>query len=171
MFIESLVFTFSLDDDDDQVGAGAFGLTEQTITLWLQGIFVFSLIWSLGTALPLQHRVRFSEVLRELLSGQNPLYERPPTVKFAKSNSIPERLTVYDFVFERKATGSWMEWSSKLSIPELGKEERPEDMIVPTAETVRMSYFLDIYLSHRVPMLIVGHTGKSNSHFMKGHSL
>lgn len=148
-----------VEEEADQTGQGSFGLTEQTITLWLQGLFVFSLVWSLGAALSLEERARFDVMLREILS--TPEQDRPSYVKTSgKSVALPDRLTVYDFVFERKATGSWAEWASKMTSPELGRDERPMDMIVPTAETVRMSYFLEMYLSHRIPTLIVGHTGK-----------
>ena len=43
-----------------------------------------------------------------------------------QSNSFPDRLTVYDFCFEKKASGTWIEWmdtvdKSKLSIPATAK--------------------------------------------------
>lgn len=133
-------------------------MTEQTISLWLQGLFIFSLVWSIGGALNLDERSRFDVFFRDLLSDSE---KRPKSIKLSGKNSaLPDRLTVYDFVFERKSTGTWIEWAARLASPELGQDERPQDMIVPTIETVRMSYFLDIYLSHRIPMLIVGPTGK-----------
>ncbi|VDN16154.1 unnamed protein product [Dibothriocephalus latus] len=79
--------------------------------------------------------------------------EKPSSIKLTKSNSIPERLTVYDFFFEKKATGAWVEWGARLSMPDLPAEAKPADMIVPTVETMRMSFFLDLYLSHRIPFL------------------
>lgn len=135
------------------------GLTEQTIVLWLQGLFVFSLIWSMGSVLTQSSRLKFDEMLRELMIDTEKV-ERPKSVKLTKTNSVPDRLTVFDFMFERKATGAWVEWSAKLFIPERGKDEKPENMIVPTVETQRMSYFLDLYIGHRIPMLLVGHTGR-----------
>ncbi|EUB58895.1 Dynein heavy chain 7, axonemal [Echinococcus granulosus] len=160
----------SEEEEAYQTGQGSYGLTEQTITLWLQGLFIFSLVWSLGSALSLDERARFDVMLRDLLSGSGTDRERPTSLKLSgKSNALPDRLTVYDFVFERKSTGSWIEWAARLATPELGRDELPQDMIVPTTETVRMSYFLDIYLSHRIPMLIVGYTGTGKSVLVNQH--
>ncbi|CUT98907.1 dynein heavy chain [Echinococcus multilocularis] len=160
----------SEEEEAYQTGQGSYGLTEQTITLWLQGLFIFSLVWSLGSALSLDERARFDVMLRDLLSGSGTDCERPTSLKLSgKSNALPDRLTVYDFVFERKSTGSWIEWAARLATPELGRDELPQDMIVPTTETVRMSYFLDIYLSHRIPMLIVGYTGTGKSVLVNQH--
>jgi len=33
------------------------------------------------------------------------------------------------------------------------------DLIIPTIDTARQSYFLNVYLSHEVPLLFVGPTG------------
>ena len=37
-------------------------------------------------------------------------HPKPKSVKITKSNSFPERNTVYDFCFEKKASGQWIEW-------------------------------------------------------------
>ncbi|VDO05387.1 unnamed protein product [Rodentolepis nana] len=154
------------EEESELADQGNFGLTEQTITLWLQGLFIFGIIWSIGGALNHDERARFDIFYRELLSNSE---KRPASVKLGKNTSIPDRLTVYDFMFERKSTGTWVEWASRLNSSEISRDERPQDMIVPTTETVRMSYFLDLYLSHRIPMLIVGPTGTGKSVIANQH--
>lgn len=37
------------------------------------------------------------------------------------------------------------------------------DLIIPTMETARQKFFLEIYLAHEVPMLFVGPTGTGKS--------
>jgi len=37
--------------------------------------------------------------------------------------------------------------------------EQFSDLIIPTVDTARQSYFLNVYLSHQVPLLFVGPTG------------
>lgn len=150
----------SSEAESELDGQGNFGLTEQTITLWLQGLFIFSIVWSIGGALNHDERTHFDAFFRNFLSNSE---NRPTSVKLGKNTTFPDRLTVYDFMFERKSTGAWVEWASRLTSSEIGHDERPQDMIVPTTETVRMSYFLDLYLSHRIPLLIVGPTGKFDS--------
>lgn len=36
------------------------------------------------------------------------------------------------------------------------------DVIIHTDETARQSFFLDTFISHNVPLLLVGPTGKKN---------
>lgn len=40
---------------------------------------------------------------------------------------------------------------------------QPNEMIIPTTETVRQRYFLDLFLSHEKPLLLVGPTGTGKS--------
>uniref|UniRef100_A0A0X3PWV9 Dynein heavy chain 3 n=1 Tax=Schistocephalus solidus TaxID=70667 RepID=A0A0X3PWV9_SCHSO len=159
------VQTLQMDEEKREDEANVvMALSEQTITLWLQGLFIFSVIWSIGSALPQASRLKFDEILRDLMGG-----EKPQSIKLTKSNSIPERLTVYDFFFEKKATGAWVEWGARLSMPELPADAKPQDMIVPTVETMRMSFFLELYLSHRIPFLVVGQTGTGKSVLINQH--
>ena len=37
------------------------------------------------------------------------------------------------------------------------------DLIIPTADTVRQTFFLDVYVTHEVPLLFVGPTGTGKS--------
>jgi dynein heavy chain len=37
------------------------------------------------------------------------------------------------------------------------------DVIIQTDETARQAFFLDTFLSHNIPLLLVGPTGKKNS--------
>lgn len=37
------------------------------------------------------------------------------------------------------------------------------DLIIPTADTVRQTFFLEVYVTHEVPLLFVGPTGTGKS--------
>lgn len=47
---------------------------------------------------------------RNLIGGTDPDFPKPKSIKITKSNSIPERGSIYDFLFEKKASGVWSEW-------------------------------------------------------------
>ncbi|CAH8492971.1 unnamed protein product, partial [Dicrocoelium dendriticum] len=161
-------------------------MSGQTVYLQLHAIFMFSVVWSLGTVLPTESRVRFDAFFRDLVSGTNVAHPKPKTIKLTKSNSFPERLTVYDFWFDKRSNGSWREWSQctasgldrldetepvdpMTGVPTGGtvsptaQDAGASDFIVNTVETIRMNYFLNLYISRQVPLLLVGPTGTGKS--------
>ena len=125
--------------------------------MWLQGLFLFCLIWTVGGTITGDSRKKFDIYFRTLISGTDPDHPKPKSVKITKvccfvillqqgyfnfysvftsshlncysclkriicfknndffqSNSFPERNTVYDFCFEKKASGSWIDWMDTL---------------------------------------------------------
>lgn len=45
-----------------------------------------------------------------MIGGLETDHPKPKSIKITKSNSIPERGSIYDFLFEKKASGVWSEW-------------------------------------------------------------
>lgn len=43
------------------------------------------------------------------------------------------------------------------------------DLIIPTSETARQVYFLQLYLTHEIPLLFVGPTGTGKSAITNGY--
>ncbi len=78
-----------------------------------------------------------------------------------KNNIFPERGTCFDYYFEKKASGHWKEWTESIAredniIPENAKVV---ELLIKTDETARQSFFLQTFLAHEVPLLLVGPTG------------
>lgn len=62
-------------------------VTCQSITqiiFWLQGLFVFALIWTIAGTAYGDSKKKFDEFYRQLLLDQNPDYPRPKVVKMTK---------------------------------------------------------------------------------------
>lgn len=59
---------------------------------------------------------------RNLIAGTDPDYPKPKSIKITKSNAIPERGSIYDFLFEKKASGVWSEW---MDLVNRNREEIP----------------------------------------------
>ncbi|ESO02274.1 hypothetical protein HELRODRAFT_188646 [Helobdella robusta] len=140
-------------------------LTSAQITLWLQGLFQFALVWSIGSTVSGDSRKKFDAFFRNLVYGLNAKCPKPKSSKISRNNSFPERGLVYDFCFEKKASGIWVEWIEKLdkinvSFPSNAKIS---DLIIPTRETARQFFFLNTYVLHNIPLLFVGPTGTGKS--------
>jgi dynein heavy chain, axonemal len=139
-------------------------LTPQVISLWLQGLFIFSLMWGLGGTLTNDSRKKFDSFVRDIIHGIDE-YPKPKNIKLTKNNIYPERGTGYDFFFEKKAAGHWREWTDMISkedaiIPDNAKVS---DLLIKTDETAKQTFFLDTFLKNNIPVLFVGPTGVGKS--------
>ncbi|CAH2307190.1 dynein heavy chain 3, axonemal [Pelobates cultripes] len=144
---------------------GKESMSSQQITLWLQGLFLFALVWTIGGTIDANSRKKFDAFYRNLIMGTNDLHPRPKSVKLTKNNIFPERGTVYDFYFHKQASGQWNIWTDYITTEEMTilPTAKVSDLIIPTMETARQSFFLKTYLEHSVPMLFVGPTGTGKS--------
>ena len=52
--------------------------------LWLQGLFLFSLIWGLAGTITGDSRKKFDTFLRDFLTGSMEEYPKPKSIKFSK---------------------------------------------------------------------------------------
>ncbi|KAH8862796.1 Dynein heavy chain 3, axonemal [Schistosoma japonicum] len=183
-------------DNTETPEAGSLQTTmsAQTVYLQIQALFLFSIVWSLGSCLPTESRGKFDLFFRDLVSGVNSQHPKPKSIKLTKANSFPERQTIYDFWFDKKSQGSWNDWinfnwnpmkagqshdlnealstinvsnsdsSVNPSTSSIGMDnESHSDMIVSTIETERMYFFLNLYTTHNIPLLLVGPTGTGKS--------
>uniref|UniRef100_A0A8D2NCT6 Dynein axonemal heavy chain 12 n=1 Tax=Zonotrichia albicollis TaxID=44394 RepID=A0A8D2NCT6_ZONAL len=142
-------------------------LTLFTDFLPLQGCFAFAIIWSIGGICDGDSRMIFDNFLRETLSEES------------ETNPIPENLgkwecpleekgLVYDYVYQLKGKVGWAHWNEFIEkISYSDKNVNIQDIIVPTMDTVRYTYLLDLFITHGRPLLIVGPTGTGKSVYVK----
>ncbi|XP_044289654.1 dynein axonemal heavy chain 3 isoform X4 [Varanus komodoensis] len=144
---------------------GAETMSSQQITLWLQGLFLFSLVWTIGSTVNAEGRRKFDHFYRNILMGMDDDHPRPKSVKLTKNNLFPERGSVYDFYFHKQAGGQWNMWTEYITKEEqtITAGAKVSELIIPTMETARQTFFLKTYVEHEVPMLIVGPTGTGKS--------
>ncbi|XP_039273758.2 dynein axonemal heavy chain 3-like isoform X3 [Styela clava] len=144
---------------------GSTAMSSQQIFLWLQGLFLFSLVWTLGGTIDGDSRSKFDQFFRNLISGTDTNHPKPKTSKLTKSHVFPERGSIYDYYFQKKSSGSWANWldyvdKEKMTI---GKDVKVSEIIVQTVNTAQQCFFLDTFISHCVPLLFVGPTGTGKS--------
>lgn len=70
---------------------GSEGLTSQQIFLWLQGLFLFALVWAVAGTINTESRKKFDLFFRNLIMGMDDSSPRPKSVKLTKNNSFPEK--------------------------------------------------------------------------------
>ncbi|CAH8640372.1 unnamed protein product [Heterobilharzia americana] len=108
--------------------------------------FVFCAVWAFGGSLfrdqLVDHRVEFSKWWVTEFK----------TVKF------PTNGVIFDYFID-PVSKKFEPWSKRLPVFELDPELPLQAMLVPTTETVRLRYFLDLLLQRKRPVMLVGNAG------------
>ncbi|OWK63542.1 Dynein heavy chain 7, axonemal [Lonchura striata] len=141
--------------------------TNKSIRAWIMGCFAFAIIWSIGGTCDGDSRTIFDNFLRETLSGKsetNPVPENLGTWECP----LEEKGLVYDYMYELKGKVGWAHWNEFIEqISYSDKNVKIQDIIVPTMDTVRYTYLLDLFITHGKPLLLVGPTGTGKSVYVK----
>lgn len=66
-------------------------MSSQQITMWLQGLFLFAVVWTLGGTITGDSRKKFDVFYRNLIMGMDDEHPRPKSIKLKKNNIFPER--------------------------------------------------------------------------------
>ncbi len=166
------------------------------ITNWIEGMFIFSIIWSFGGPLNGDSRAKFDVFIRKIMA--DPITEDEKS-KFGLLDAVPapsktyqvalptaDNVFSYKFLLEKdeneeedskpdeSATGNefWEPWSLELNAaPQISKESSFSEIIVPTIDTVRYSYIMNLLISNQKFLLIIGNTGTGKSAYITEYLL
>ena len=116
--------------------------------------FVFVLIWSYGSALyddgQTNSRSEFSKFFIKTF----------PDIKFPIKN-----MTVFDYWVDPKKN-EFSPWNDKVPDFELDQEIPIQATLVHNSETIRIKYFLDIFVEDRFPFMMIGIAGSGKTLLM-----
>jgi len=79
--------------------------------------------------------------------------------------ALPDNGIVYDYFFQQNGRGKWCPWTDLLKGRDLAPDKNinVQNIIVPTMDTARSAYMLDLCIHNARPLLFVGPTGTGNS--------
>ncbi|XP_041081390.1 dynein heavy chain 1, axonemal [Polyodon spathula] len=123
---------------------------------------IFSLVWSVGATGDANSNVGFSKWLRDKMKEEGIMLCFPDEglVHDYRLNDAGISSTADD---EDEEGGSrqvrWVNWMESAPTVVITPETSYSDIIVPTQDTVRMSYMMDMLLRNKKPVLCVGPTG------------
>ncbi|XP_051998583.1 dynein axonemal heavy chain 7 [Xyrauchen texanus] len=148
------------------------GMDERDICSWLEGIFVFCLMWSVGASCTEAGRVKFDGLVREMLAGglseetrtHHGILEHvePPTKQLTVP--LPTEGTLYEYRFLKEGPGRWELWTEELkAVPPIPKDVQFNQIIVPTENTIRYTALMELLITHQKPTVFVGPTGTGKS--------
>ncbi|KAK2839526.1 hypothetical protein Q5P01_013266 [Channa striata] len=170
--VKSLMNLMDCMMDEFQDEAKIKTMTENDICSWLEGIFVFCLVWSLGASCDDSGRVKFDAVVREVLNsalsektkachGILATVEAPAKLLTVP---LPTEGTVYQYRFIKEGPGRWELWTDELkTAPPISKDMQFNEIIVPTENTVRYMALMELLVTHQKPTIFIGPTGTGKS--------
>lgn len=115
----------------------------------LKPFFLFSLIWSVGATSDNDGRVKFSSWLRSQMLQ-------------LKIEGMPDDGLVHDYKYIPE-NNSWVNWTQQLEEFVISPRAIPSEVIVPTIDTIRNSYLIDVLLRKGHHVLCTGPTGVGKS--------
>ncbi|KAF7258254.1 hypothetical protein EG68_04624 [Paragonimus skrjabini miyazakii] len=137
------------------------------LRLWTCTAFTFAVIWGIAGCLDLTGRQKFDRFFRALLLGQdekNPVpKELGPRIEFP----IPESGLVYDYFYEYKSRGSWKHWNERNKSLDPSVNRKIREIIVPTMDTARYKYIMELCLNQHRRLMFIGPTGTGKSAYVQ----
>ncbi|MCJ8732203.1 hypothetical protein PDJAM_G00208530 [Pangasius djambal] len=147
-------------------------MSERDVCSWLEGIFVFSLVWSVGASCTEPGRVKFDGLVRELLTGalteetraSHGILEHIEAPSKQLTVPLPAAGTLSEYRFIKEGPGRWELWTEELKqAPPIPKDMQFNEIIVPTEDTVRYTALMELLVTHQKPTIFVGPTGTGKS--------
>jgi dynein heavy chain, axonemal len=128
----------------------------------LECIFIQALYWSLGASLSEQNRVKFDKQLK-YWSGMQSIEDKDKEANFAKAGEIPTLYPLlFDYFFDIELK-AWKPWKKLVPNYIHDTSKRYNEILVPTIDTVRTEWLLNLMYSVKKPTLLVGESGTSKT--------
>ncbi|XP_078517697.1 dynein axonemal heavy chain 12 [Lissotriton helveticus] len=139
----------------------------KNVRTWIMGCFAFSMIWSIGGSCDTDSQIKFDTFMRNIVSGKDE--DHPVAASIGKWECpFEEKGLVYDYAYEYKSRGRWIHWNDFIKSTSVGeKNSKIQDIIVPTMDTVRYTFLMDLCIKYGKPLLLVGTTGTGKSVYVK----
>jgi dynein heavy chain len=118
----------------------------------IEPIFLMALVWSVGATTDRDGRRKFSTFLRVLLE-ENGIKDTPPAPGL-----------VYDYLYDYAGTQRWIPWMDSQAPYKFDDRLTYQELIIPTQDSVRYTFFVDLLVKQARHVLVTGNTGTSVSH-------
>ncbi|GFR65708.1 dynein heavy chain 12, axonemal-like, partial [Elysia marginata] len=160
-------FLSFIDMQMHEVLADDHAATNKHIKAYFSGAMLFALPWTIAGDVDNDGRKKFQEFYIELLEGKNRAFPIPDEVKKIEV-MFPENCSCYDCFYDKKGRGAWLHWNSLIKPDASATASKPNirEMLVPTVDTVRYSYLMDMHITSGRPLLFVGPTGTGKSAYV-----
>ena len=160
-----------------KVSIPELALDDETMFSWLEGMFMFAVTWSIGGTSMAVSKPYFNELLRRMMVDSidekfaldwiivtRPLKpEDPPLCPF------PEEGQIHDYRFVKEDKGKWVQWDTYIDETKFSNDTQFNNITVPTMDTVRYTFLMDLLVQHQSYPLFIGPTGTGKSIYINDY--
>lgn len=125
---------------------------EETIKRIYEAFFIYAFMWSFGAACD-ESKISFSNMLKSKAK-----------VKF------PDNGQCYDYYFDPHKN-DWVHWEETVPKYEPQLDQLFQNIVVPTADTMKHKWLLNLHMKQRKPVLYVGSAGTGKTTIIKDYFL
>ena len=111
-------------------------------------LFLFAIIWSIGTTTTLDGRMKFNSWIREKITNLE--------------IDFPEERMVYDYKFNTE-TKEWIYWKDTITEYSVDIKVSFNEILVPTVDSIRMKYLVKFLVMNGKHCMTPGPTGTGKS--------
>lgn len=135
--------------------AGLVDINKTYSEPYLERIFIFATMWSLGAVLELDDRDKFEEFV----------LNHPSKLKWPQSESNE---SIFEFVVN--SNGEWDHWSTRIEEYVYPSYKVPEysSILVPNVDNVRTAFLIDTIAKQHKAVLLIGEQGTAKTVMLKG---
>ncbi|XP_060580911.1 dynein axonemal heavy chain 10-like isoform X1 [Ruditapes philippinarum] len=126
----------------------------------LEAVFIQSLIWSIGAGLVEEGRIKFDAQVKTLAAMSNVTDDDKTLAGLGELPSTHETLYEYFWDLEQK---KWIPWAKLVPKYVHAPEKKYNEILVPTIDTVRTTWILNLMVSIKRPVVLIGETGTSKT--------
>ncbi|XP_073385492.1 uncharacterized protein [Physcomitrium patens] len=141
---------------------------EKAKVAWVDCIFLFSMVWTIGACTDMHERPKFDTLLKKMLVNMPPSeymqWIETPARKV--STPFPDGKSVYDVMFN-KMKGKWGLWTDLVDETMVPLDAHFEKIIVQTPDSAKYTFLMEVLVHHNLPLLFVGPTGTGKSVYVK----
>jgi dynein heavy chain len=145
----------------------------KNLPVWVENLFTFALIWSIGGVIDGASRPKFDAFLRQIGGGKAPRGYEKVDGQFGEATPwsawMPDGdASCFEYVF-LTATSKWALWTDTIAKEDTKIPQTAEfsQIIVPTLDTARYTMLLNTLLIHDKPVLFVGPTGTGKTVYVQ----
>ena len=141
----------------------------QVDPIQMQMTFLFAILWGLCSTIREVSRKAFDTHFRNLVDGLIKGHAKPPGFKLGRAQMIPDSGMVFDYIIDAAKAGIWQKWVETITnnqnagLPGKDGDGEDEALIIPTAETAKHVYFLNLAMQHGMALAISGPSGTGKS--------